>query len=148
MIVRIDVKWEKPPLWPVAIPSLLGFLMACSPLREHKFEALIFISTAEGQDSLITPLLGMILMTSLVHFAPQEIGNRFELASGAIAALLFGMIPQAFLFPWMIVVVLLWISQSIYVWRRSYPPFRIGIWLGLGGASGLFIGGFFANYFL
>ena len=142
------MKWEEPPLWPVAIPSLLGVLMACSPLREHKLEALFFISTAEGQDSLITPLLGMILITPLLRFAPEGIGNRIELVSGAIFGLLLGMIPQAFLFPWMIIVVLVWISQSIYLWRRDYPPFRIGIWLGLGGSSGLFLGGFFANYFL
>ena len=142
------MRWEKPPLWPVAIPSTMGFLLACSPLRSYKIEVLSFISTAEGQDSLIVPLFGMIALTLLLRLAPEEIGNRNEMIAGAILALLFGVLPQALLFPWMIIVILAWISQSIYVWKKDFPPFRIGLWLGLGGASGLFMGGFFSHYFL
>ena len=142
------MKWESPPLWPVAAPSTLGFALACSPLRTYRIEALSFISTSEGEASLLTPLAGMVLLASLLRFAPEEIGDRNELVAGTVFALLFGVLPQALFFTWMIVVVLAWISQSIYIWRREYPPFRLGIWLGLGGASGLFMGGFFSHYFL
>ena len=90
----------------------------------------------------------MVLLASLLRFAPEEIGDRNELVAGTVFALLFGVLPQALFFTWMIVVVLAWISQSIYIWRREYPSFRLGIWLGLGGASGLFMGGFFSHYFL
>ena len=51
------MKWDSPPIWPVAVPSLLGFVLACSPLRAYKFEALSFLSTPEGQDSILTPMI-------------------------------------------------------------------------------------------
>ena len=142
------MRWEKPPLWPVAIPSAMGFVLACSPLRTYKIDALSFISTAEGQESLIAPLIGLTVLTLLLRMAPEEIGNRNEMIAGAVLALFFGVLPQALFFPWMIIVILAWISQSIYVWKKDFPSFRIGLWLGLGGASGLFMGGFFSHYFL
>ena len=145
---RSGVKWDGPPLWPVAVPSIAGFALACSPLRSHKVETLLFLSTAEGQDSLLAPLGALLLLSLLLNFAPTEVGNRLELSAGAVAALLFGVLPQVIFFPWMVVVILLWLSQSIYLWKYDYPPFRIGVWMGLGASSGLFLGGFFAHYFL
>ncbi|HJM18457.1 MAG TPA: hypothetical protein QF703_02880, partial [Candidatus Thalassarchaeaceae archaeon] len=133
---------------PVALPSSVGFVLASSPLRSYKIEALSFISTSDGQDSLIVPLLSAILLSSALYFSPPELGNKRDLVSGAIVGLLVGVVPQAIFFPWMIIVVLFWISQSLYVWRHDFPPFRIGLWIGLGGSSGLFLGGFLAHYFL
>ncbi len=143
------MKWDEPPLWPIALPSGIGFLLPLSStLRQHKFDALHFITTAEGQESLITPLIVMIMLSPLLIFAPKEIGNRIELIAGSIVGLLLCMIPQVLFKPWLIVVILFWIFQSRHIWSKNYPPFRIGIWLGLGGASGLFLGGFFAYNFL
>jgi hypothetical protein len=142
------VKWDSPPLWPVAVPSLLGFVLACSPLRSYKFEALSFLSTPEGQDSILTPMVCLILLSGLLYFSPEELGSRRELISGALVAILFGVLPQGMFFVWFIPVVLFWVAQSTYIWKRNYPPFRIGIWLGSGAVSGLFTGGIFAHFFL
>jgi hypothetical protein len=142
------VKWDSPPLWPVAVPSLLGFVLACSPLRSYKFEALSFLSTPEGQDSILTPMVCLILLSGLLYFSPEELGSRRELISGALVAILFGVLPQGMFYVWFIPVVLFWVAQSTYVWKRNYPPFRIGIWLGSGAVSGLFTGGIFAHFFL
>tara|TARA_A100001037_G_scaffold23987_1_gene19714 strand:- start:217 stop:645 length:429 start_codon:yes stop_codon:yes gene_type:complete len=142
------MRWDEPPLWPVALPSIAGFALACSPLRSYKIEALSFISTSDGQDSLITPLIFAVLLTSSLYFSPSNLGDRKDLILGAIVALILGVLPQAIFFPWMILVVLFWISQSLYLWRYDFPPFRIGLWIGLGASSGLFLGGFFAHYFL
>jgi hypothetical protein len=142
------VKWDSPPLWPVAVPSLLGFVLACSPLRSYKFEALSFLSTPEGQDSILTPMVCLILLSGLLYFSPEELGSRRELISGALVAILFGVLPQGMFYVWFIPVVLFWVAQSTYIWKRNYPPFRIGIWLGSGAVSGLFTGGIFAHFFL
>jgi len=122
--------------------------LASSPLRSYKIDALSFLSTKEGQDSLLAPLICLLLLSLLLNFSPPEVGNSHELIAGAVAALLFGVLPQVIFFPWMVVVILLWLSQSIYLWKYDYPPFRIGIWMGLGASSGLYLGGFFAHYFL
>ena len=142
------MKWDSPPLWPVAVPSLLGFVLACSPLRSYKFEALSFLSTPEGQDSILTPMVCLILLSGLLYFSPEELGSRRELISGALVAILFGVLPQGMFFVWFIPVILFWVAQSTYIWKRNYPPFRIGIWLGSGAVSGLFTGGIFAHFFL
>ena len=142
------MKWDSPPLWPVAVPSLLGFVLACSPLRSYKFEALSVRSTPEGQDSILTPMVCLILLSGLLYFSPEELGSRRELISGALVAILFGVLPQGMFFVWFIPVVLFWVAQSTYIWKRNYPPFRIGIWLGSGAVSGLFTGGIFAHFFL
>ena len=142
------MKWDSPPLWPVAVPSLLGFVLACSPLRSYKFEVLSFLSTPEGQDSILTPMVCLILLSGLLYFSPEELGSRRELISGTLVAILFGVLPQGMFFVWFIPVVLFWVAQSTYIWKRNYPPFCIGIWLGSGAVSGLFTGGIFAHFFL
>jgi len=142
------VKWEEAPLWPVAVPSLLGFALACSPLRAYKFEALSFLSTQGDEDSILTPMICLILLSGLLYFSPAELGGRRELIAGALVAILFGVLPQALFNPWLVIMVLLWIHQSMSVPRHNFPAFRIGIWIGLGAVSGLFIGGLFANFVL
>ena len=142
------MKWDSPPLWPVAVPSLLGFVLACSPLRSYKFEALSFLSTPEGQDSILTPMVCLILLSGLLYFSPEELGSRRELVAGALVAILFGVLPLALFDPWLVIMVLLWIHQSMSVPRHNFPAFRIGIWIGLGAVSGLFIGALFAHFVL
>ena len=142
------MKWDSPPIWPVAVPSLLGFVLACSPLRSYKFEALSFLSTPEGQDSLLTPMICLMLLSGLSYFSPDEVGSRRELISGALVAILFGVLPLALFNPWLVIMVLLWIQQSMSVPRHNFPPFRIGLWIGLGAVSGLFVGALFAHYVL
>lgn len=134
------VKWDTPPLWPVAIPSVCGFFSACMP---YIFQIPFFI---EG--SLISPFIFLILLSLGLNFSPPEIGNKIELIAGTWFSMLFSFLPQLFLFPWFIIVFLFWLAQSMYVWKRNYPPFRIGIWIGTGAISGLYIGSFFSHYIL
>ena len=122
------VKWDSPPLWPVAIPSVCGFFSACMP---YIFQIPFFI---EG--SLISPFIFLILLSLGLNFSPPEIGNKIELIAGTWFSMLFSFLPQLFLFPWFIIVFLFWLAQSMYVWKRNYPPFRIGIWIGTGAISG------------
>ena len=130
------------------MPSLLGFALACSPLRAYKFEALSFLSTPEGQDSILTPMICLILLTGLLYFSPKELGSRGELISGALVAILFGVLTLALFDPCLVIIGLLWIHQSMSVPRHNFPAFRIGIWIGLGAVSGLFIGALFAHFAL
>ncbi len=112
------MKWDEPPLWPVAVPSLAGFAAACIPY--------VFPKTPQ----------------------PEPTGGRAELILGANIGMFFAFFPQAIFFVWFIIVILLWLAQSMYVWRRNYPAFRIGTWIGLGAVSGLFIGGLFGHLIL
>ncbi len=93
-------------------------------------------------------MICLILLSGLLCFSPAELGSRRELIAGALVAILFGVLPQALFNPWLVIMVLLWIHQSMSVPRHNFPAFRIGIWIGLGAVSGLFIGGLFAHFVL
>jgi hypothetical protein len=137
---RSGVKWDSPPLWPVAAPSLLGFISACLPylVDSPNFPA----------GSLVAPF-GVVAFASLaLLLAPDEIGSKPELIAGTWVGLLVAFTPQLLFYVWFIVVILLWLAQSIYLWKGDYPAFRIGIWIGFGAVSGLYLGGFFGHYFL
>ena len=135
------MKWDEPPLWPVVVPSLVGFFAAWTP---HLFD---WVPRLWGW-VLPTPFLGLVLLSPLLYFSPKPAGGRIELVIGANVAMLLAIIPQIFFFVWFIVVILSWIFQSMYVWRHNYPPFRIGTWIGMGAVSGLFIGDLFAHFVL
>ena len=117
------MKWDEPPLWPVAAPSMAGFAAACLPYLADDPR---FIE-------------GSLLASFLV---------LLELLVGTWVGMLLCFLPQLIFFVWFIPVVLFWVAQSTYIWKRNYPPFRIGIWLGSGAVSGLFTGGIFAHFFL
>ena len=88
------------------------------------------------------------IRTGLLYFSPEGLGSRRELISGALVAILFGVLPLALFDPWLVIMVLLWIHQSMSVPRHNFPPFRIGLWIGLGAVSGLFVGALFAHFVL
>ncbi len=135
------MKWDEPPLWPVAVPCLLGFASACTPNLIDGVPRLM-------DGDLTTPFMVLVITSPLLYFSPEPTGGKIDLIIGANAGMLFAFLPQAIFFVWFIIVVLLWIYQSMFVWRADYPAFRIGTWIGLGAVSGLFIGGLFANFIL
>ncbi len=135
------MKWDDPPLWPVAIPSLTGFAAACTPYLVSGIPRLF-------DGDLTTPFIGLVILTPLLFFSPEPTGGKPELIVGANAGMLFAFLPQAIFFVWFIVIILIWIFESMQVWRRNYPPFRVGTWIGLGAVSGLFIGSLFAHNIL
>ncbi|MCH1591630.1 MAG: hypothetical protein L7R66_01415 [Candidatus Thalassarchaeaceae archaeon] len=133
------MKWDQPPLWPVAAPSMMGFIAGCLPyLSESQY------LTTETKFSLFAPF-GMVAIACLVICGFQ---NRYEakieMFLGALSSLLFSLLPQLLFFVWFVPVILIWVRESIFVWRKSYPAFRIGVWIGLGAASGVYMGGIFA----
>ena len=133
-------KGDSPPLWPVAAPSLLGFITACLPYLTK------IPNFPEG--SLLAPF-GVVAFASLaLLLTPDEIGSKPELIAGTWVAMLVAFLPQLVFYVWFIPVILFWLAQSIYLWKSDYPAFRIGIWIGFGAVSGLYLGGFFAHYFL
>ena len=130
------MKWDTPPIWPVAVPSILGFSIACA-------NEILSIQGLFGQ-SLLLPILALTASSGLVMFLPDRYESKFECILGICCMILLAVIPQLILPVWFVLVILFWLSQSLYVWKRNYPTFRLGIWLGAGGMSGLYLGSLFA----
>ena len=135
------MKWDEPPLWPVAVPSLVGFAAAAIPYLFPNTPQLV-------GGELTTPFILLVIISPLLYFSPEPTGGRAELILGANIGMFFAFFPQAIFFVWFIIIILLWLAQSMYVWRRNYPAFRIGTWIGLGAVSGLYIGGLFGHLIL
>ena len=131
------MKWESAPLWPVAIPSLAGFILAFIP---YLFEIYFFT-----KKNLLFPV-GILAFLGLFCFILSEkYGNKTELYIGYFLGLMvFYSFRFLFGFYGIAVVILTWLGQSMYLWQYNFPPFRIGIWLALGSMSGLYIGGIMA----
>jgi len=132
----IDVKWDTPPIWPVAVPSILGFSIACA-------NEMLSIQGLFGQ-TLLLPILALTASSGLVMFLPESYDSKFECILGICFMILLAVIPQLILPVWFVLVILFWLSQSLYIWKRNYPTFRLGVWLGAGGMSGLYLGSLFA----
>ena len=132
----ISVKWDSPPIWPVAVPSILGFSIACA-------DEILSIQGLFGQ-ALLLPILALIASSGLVMFLPDRYESKFECILGIWSMILLAVMPQLIFPIWFVLVILFWLSQSLYVWKRNYPTFRLGIWLGAGGMSGLYLGSLFA----
>ena len=131
------MKWESAPLWPVALPSIIGCLLSFIP---YLFDIGYF-----SKKNLLAPIIVLGLLGICCFLLPQKYGNKIELYLGYTLTLLLSF-SFRFLFGFygIVVVFLVWLSQSIYIWQYNYPPFRIGIWLALGAMSGLYIGGILA----
>lgn len=132
----VSVKWDTPPIWPVALPSILGFSIACA-------DEILSIQGLFGQ-ALLLPIVALAASSGLVLFLPDKYESKFECILGIWSMILLAVIPQLIFPIWFVLVILFWLSQSLYVWKRNYPTFRLGIWLGAGGMSGLYLGSLFA----
>ena len=132
----ISVKWDSPPIWPVAVPSILGFSIACA-------DQILSIQDLLGQ-TLLLPILALTASSGLVMFLPDRYQSKLECILGIWSMILIAALGQLIFFVWVVLVILFWLSQSLYIWKRNYPTFRLGIWLGAGGMSGLYLGSLFA----
>tara|TARA_Y100001970_G_scaffold113571_1_gene141633 strand:- start:3419 stop:3754 length:336 start_codon:yes stop_codon:yes gene_type:complete len=97
-----------------------------------------------SEGSILAPFALMAGLFLLLLALPAESGGGAETLVGAWAAMLFALLPQMLFFVWFVPVILIWFHQSVFVWRKSYPLFRIGIWLGLGASSGIYLGSILA----
>ena len=76
------MKWDEPPLWPVAVPSLAGFAAACIPY--------VFPNTPQlVGGELTTPFILLVIMSPLLYFSPEPTGGRAELILGANIGMFF-----------------------------------------------------------
>jgi len=130
------MRWDSPPVWPVAVPSVAGFSASFIPYLSE--------SSYFSEGSILAPFALVASLFLLLLLLPAEKGGGAETIIGAWAAMLFALLPQMLFFVWFVPVVLIWFHQSVFVWRKSYPLFRIGIWLGLGASSGIYLGSILA----
>ncbi|MGY8645701.1 MAG: hypothetical protein ACKVIE_06335, partial [Candidatus Poseidoniales archaeon] len=115
------MKWESAPLWPVALPSVTGFLLSLIP---YLFEFEYF-----SKRNLLAPVLILITLGLFSTLLPKKYGNKFELYLGYVVGISASYIFRIFFgFYGIVVVVLVWMGQSTYMWQYNFPPFRIGIW--------------------
>ena len=122
-------------------PLALGIAAAALPyLVEHP-------DLVEG--SLLAPFLLMLMAGVQFAFFPDAgSGRKAEMIAGIWVGMLVAFLPQIAFFVWFVPVILIWIAQSRTIWDRNYPPFRVGMWIGFGLVSGLYIGGILAHNLL
>ena len=99
----------------------------------------------------IAPLLfswfTLIILSSILMFTiPKEWGNPKEMRYGVMAGVIVVFLPQIcglgllLCALWFIAVTLGWVFVSTYQWKYDVQPFRTGLWLGVGGLVGMFMG--------
>ena len=131
-----SMKWEEPPLWPVVIPSGLGFILAILPyIKDVPYLT---------KQSLDFSVLALLMAGFCLFFLNEKYGNKFELYAGYFVGMMIGFLPIKAFPVWFIITGLTWIFQSTYMWKYNFPPFRLGIWLALGAMTGLYVGGIVA----
>ena len=151
------MKWESVLLLLIG-PPILGITAAALPyLVEHP-------DLVEG--SLLAPFLlvgmagvqfaffpdagsGRKAATGEIPFYPVAgSGRKAEMIAGIWVGMLVAFLPQIAFFVWFVPVILIWLAQSRTIWEQNYPPFRVGMWIGFGLVSGLYIGGILAHNLL
>ena len=78
------MKWESAPLWPVAFPSLTGFILAFIP---YLFEIDFFT-----KKNLLFPVFILAILGFSCFLLTEKYGNKVELYIGYIFGLLSPMI--------------------------------------------------------
>ena len=89
------MKWDDPPLWPVAVPSLAGFCAACFPYVVQNTPQLV-------GGELTTPFILLVILSPLLYFSPEPTGRKPDLIIGANIGMFFAFLPQAIFFVWFI----------------------------------------------
>jgi hypothetical protein len=135
------MKWESMPMSLMIGPLALGIAAAVLPyLVEHP-------DLVEG--SLLAPfLLTLMAGVQFAFFPDSGSGRKAEMIAGIWVGMLVAFLPQIAFFVWFVPVILIWLAQSRTIWEQNYPPFRVGMWIGFGLVSGLYIGGILAHNLL
>ena len=131
----MDMKWERMPLGLAFGPFIFSMAISSSIML------LDFIPPFELKKPVFTLLLLTPMMSVLPLIHSDEKGRGMERIIGGIIGLHLGYWPIAIVaLLWPTIVGFVWIIQCLSIWRSSYPPFRIGIWAGMGSCVGLVIG--------
>ena len=140
------MKWENPPLGLFALPPLVGLFSS--------YVGFQIASQVEIEDKLLSDLspllfswLTLIVISSILMFRiPKEWGDPKEMRLGVMAGVVVIFLPQmcgmALLLCslWFLAVIGGWVFVSTYQWKYEVQPFRTGLWLGVGGLTGMFMG--------
>ena len=119
-------------------------------------------SGMEIEDKLlsdISPLLlswaTLVIFASLLMFKiPVEWGEPKEMRYGVLAGTIVVFLPQIcgmgllLCALWWIPVICGWVFVSTYQWKYDVQPFRTGLWLGVGGLTGMFMGAWAMSVYL
>ena len=141
-----SMKWDNPPLALFAIPPLVGLFSSFIG-----FQLAPMIEIEEKMLSDLLPLvlswIILILLASIFMFKiPKEWGEPKEMRYGVMSGVIVVFIPQicgmALLLCalWFLAVIGGWVFVSTYQWKYDVQPFRTGLWLGVGGLTGMFMG--------
>ena len=140
------MKWDNPPLGLFAIPPLVGLISSAigfqlAPMFEVEDQLLADIAP------LILSWLILTILSSILMFTiPKEWGDPKEMRYGVLSGTIIVFIPQIcgigliFCAFWFIPVICGWVFVSTYQWKYDVQPYRTGIWLGVGGLTGMFMG--------
>ena len=140
------MKWESPPLGLFAIPTFIGLL---SSFIGFNLGQKVEFSDQYVQD--LAPLyiswIILVLLASVLMFTiPTEWGDPKEMRYGVLAGTFVVFLPNIcgialmWCAVWAIPVVLSWVYVSTYQWKYDVQPFRTGLWLGVGGLTGMYMG--------
>jgi hypothetical protein len=142
------MKWESPPLGLFAAPPLVGLAAAAIGfllVPEKSFSS----KYATDLYPLYMSWFCLLGLTGLMMFAvPQEWGDVKQMRFGLFAGTGVVFMPQIFGVAltfcnfWFFPVIAIWLFLSTYQWKLNAPPFRTGLWLGLGGLAGMYLGAF------
>ncbi|MEE2758536.1 MAG: hypothetical protein VYA86_00980 [Candidatus Thermoplasmatota archaeon] len=140
------MKWEKPPLSLFATPPIVGLISAVlgfqiAPFFDFEEKFLVDIAP------LLFSWLTLVLLASIMMFyIPVEWGEPKEMRYGVLTGTIAVFLPQIcglgllLCALWFIAVIVGWVFVSTYQWKYDVQPFRTGLWLGVGGLVGMFMG--------
>ena len=116
----------------VAWPTVIGaFSRSTSLLIDHSFF---------NESSLIGPVMVTACIAICFPFLPNSASNRkVEMMIGIWTGMAFAYLPVLFFFVWIVIPFLYWIWETGNRDNWVLPPFRIGLWIGCGIISGIFI---------
>ena len=88
--------------------------------------------------------LSALLAVGLLALPDSETDRKIEMLAGIWLGMSISYLPIALFFVWFIPVILYWIGRTLKVQHSHFPPFRIGLWIGSGILSGIYVGNIIA----
>jgi len=118
-------------------PLSMGLVAGSLPyLVEHSFF---------DESSLMGPVgLSACLAIGLLFLPDSATERKVEMIAGIWIGMSISYFPIALFFVWMVPVIIFWTSSTISIQTSHLPPFRIGLWMGSGILSGIYIGNIIA----